>query len=188
MNRMNSTAKLTLATIAGISLVMSMTPMPFFQAAYANRTGTEGCTPGYWKNHPEEWDEASEAIHVLVDGDDKYLTTDTLVRDAFDVDFLDNYNSYDSLTLLQALNLNGGGLDALLRAGVAALLNSGETPDGEPVIDYSLTDDQVYDRVRDGLDPQYVENLLEFDDENDTETKKNFLDAANNGAGGCPLN
>lgn len=173
MNHLNSTAKLTLATIAGISLVMSMTPMPFFQAAYANRTGTEGCTPGYWKNHPEQWDEAHEAIHVLVDGNDKYLTTDTKVEEAFDVDLPSNY---DSLTLLEALSLKGGGVEALLRIGVAALLNSGETLDGDPVIDYSLTDDQVYDRVREGLA-----------DSEETETKKDSLDAANNGAGGCPL-
>lgn len=109
----------------------------------------------------------------------------TLVKDAVDVVFDGAYASYNSLTLLQALELGGGGLDALLRAGVAALLNSSEVP--SPIIDYSLTDDQVYDRVRDGLDPKYVVDLS-ISHDNDTELKKDILDAANNFAGGCPLN
>jgi hypothetical protein len=41
--------------------------------------------------------------------------------------------AYDSMTLLGALNAGGGGLNALLRHGVAALLNS-----AHPDIDYDL--------------------------------------------------
>lgn len=76
-------------------------------------------------------------------------------------------------------------MDALLRSGVASLLNSSEVP--SPIIDFSLTDDQVYDRVTDGLDPKYVVDLA-ISHDNDIEEKKNILDGANNGAGGCPLN
>lgn len=153
-----------------------------FQGAFANRTGTEGCTNGYWKEHTEKWE---NGITVIVGGNTKVLYPDTLVKDAFDVDFDGAYDSYDSLTLLQALELGGGGLNALLRSGVAALLNSSEVP--SPIIDYSLTDDQVYDRVGDGLDPKYIVDLP-ISHDNDTEEKKDSLDAANNGAGGCPLN
>jgi hypothetical protein len=181
MSMLNYSSKIGLTAMVASAMVLGFAALPFIsQNAFANRTGTEGCTPGYWKNHVEAWE---GGITVIVGGNLKVLTPDTLVRDAFDVDFLDD--SYDSLTLLQALNLSGGGVNALLRIGVAALLNSSEIP--SPIIDYSLTDDQVYDRVRDGLDPQYVVNLAEFADDNDTESKKNILDAANNNEGGCPL-
>lgn len=181
MKRFNfSDNKMGIAAITASVLLVGLAVLPM-QGAYANRTGTEGCTPGYWKEHTERWE---NGITVLVGGNLKVLTPDTLVRDAFDVDFLDD--SYDSLTLIQALENGGGGVNALLRIGVASLLDSSEIPDA--IIDYSLTDDQVYDRVRDGLDPKYVVNLGEFADDNDTEAKKDFLDAANNGVGGCPLN
>jgi hypothetical protein len=176
-----SNKKIGMTALAASVLVIGLAVLPF-QGAYANRTGTEGCTPGYWKNHIEAWE---NGITVIVDGNTKTLYPDTLVKDAFDVEFDGAYSSYNSLTLLQALELGGGGLDALLRAGVAALLNSSEVP--SPIIDYSLTDDQVYDRVRDGLDPKYVVDLS-ISHDNDTEAKKDLLDAANNGAGGCPLN
>lgn len=177
-----SNKKISIAAMAASVLLLGLAVLPF-QGAFANRTGTEGCTNGYWKNHTETW---VNGITVIVGGNEKILTPDTLVTEAFDVDFKDPYSSYDSLTLLQALQLEGGGLNALLRSGVAALLNSSEVP--SPIIDYSLTDDQVYDRVRDGLDPKYVENILDITDDNDTEAKKDILDAANNGEGGCPLN
>lgn len=181
MKRFNFSSKVGMGALAASVLVLGLVAMPF-QGAYANRTGTEGCTPGYWKNHIEAWE---NGITVIVGGNEKLLTPDTLVKDAFDVTFDGIYASYNTMTLEQALNLGGGGLDALLRAGVAALLNSSEVPSA--IIDYSLTDDQVYDRVRDGLDPKYVVDLA-ISHDNDTEEKKDILDAANNGAGGCPLN
>jgi len=70
-----------------------------------------GCTPGYWKNHPEAWPPCLEPNKVMVppnadlNGDGK----------------LD--------TFMDALNYKGGSGDIgaeriLLRAGVAAYLNS----------------------------------------------------------------
>src|SRR5918997_1453974 len=71
----------------------------------------EGCTPGFWKNHPEAWE--------------GYSTGQTLeavfnVPDAFGL---------DSTTLLEALSFGGGNgsegaARILLRASVAALLNA----------------------------------------------------------------
>ncbi len=71
-----------------------------------------GCTPGYWKNHPENWqcpnvgpDEVMDPPYADLDGDG-------------DLD-----------TFMDALNYKGGSGDAgaeriLLRAGVAAYLNA----------------------------------------------------------------
>jgi hypothetical protein len=103
------------------------------------------------------------------------------------VDFKDD--SYNSLTLLQALELKGGDQNALIRARVASLLNSAKNSDAQ-VTNFSLTPTQVYDRVRDGLDPQYVYPIVTKPDveDNDTEKLAIFLDNANNNAGGCPLN
>ena len=71
----------------------------------------EGCTPGFWKNHPEAWE--------------GYSTGQTLeavfnVPDSFGL---------DSTTLLEALSFGGGNgsegaARILLRASVAALLNA----------------------------------------------------------------
>ena len=66
----------------------------------------EGCTLGYWKNHTNRWCGA-------------YRTCDR---------FGDVFTSAPAilanLTLLQALNLGGGGIYNLARQGVAALLNA----------------------------------------------------------------
>jgi hypothetical protein len=66
-----------------------------------------GCTPGYWKasQHFDSWE-------------DPYDPTD-LFNDL--PGFAD---AFPGLTLLQVLSLNGGGLNALGRHTVAALLNS----------------------------------------------------------------
>lgn len=66
-------------------------------------TGGQGCTPGYWKNNSAGWV--------------KYLPTDN-----FDKVF--GITHYGSLTLLEALGLNGGGFNALARHAAAALLNT----------------------------------------------------------------
>jgi hypothetical protein len=68
-----------------------------------------GCTPGYWKqkHHFDSWDATG------------YLPTQT-VASVFGL--LDP--SIDNRTLAQALAMNGGGLNALIRHAVAALLNA----------------------------------------------------------------
>ena len=77
--------------------------------------GGEGCTPGFWKNHPEEFPGG-------------LYTPDALVSDFFDVPV-----GYEDVTFAEALASGGGGLDALLRQAVAALLNAAS---GE--VDYPL--------------------------------------------------
>lgn len=71
-----------------------------------NGGGGEGCTPGYWKNHLEDW-----AATGFAPGDD------------FDATFgVDLFNP--NITLEQAVNLGGGGVNRLARHGTAALLSA----------------------------------------------------------------
>lgn len=180
---MNNKVMAAAAVTTSFMLFLAFIPSP----ASANRTGDEGCTPGYWKNHIDTWE---GGVDIRVAGIDKTIFPDSLVSDVFDVTFVGSFASYNDLTLEEALNLGGGGFKALLRHGVAALLNSGEI-DGDFVIDYAFDDGQVYHRVRAGLDgasPQLIEDIADIANANDVEKKKNELAAANENVGGCPLN
>ena len=69
----------------------------------------KGCTPGFWKNHPEAW---------------VGYSPDDLIGDVF----TSAPAPYDSLTLMEGLSLQGGpdlngGIEILLRAAIAGLLN-----------------------------------------------------------------
>ena len=81
--------------------------------------GGEGCTPGYWKQsqHFDSW----------ADG---YLPTD-LFSEHFE-------DAFPGMTLLQVLQAGGGGLKALGRHTVAALLNA-----ASPGVSYDLTVGEV---------------------------------------------
>lgn len=67
--------------------------------------GAQGCTPGYWKQaqHFDSWAPS--------------YSPDTLFSDIFE-------NAFPGMTLLQVLEQNGGGVYALGRHAVAALLNT----------------------------------------------------------------
>lgn len=68
----------------------------------------QGCSPGYWKNHPESWPSTG------------YAPTDD-----FDTVFgVDAFNP--NRTLMQAARSGGGGINKLGRHAVAALLNSAD--------------------------------------------------------------
>jgi len=82
--------------------------------------GGEGCTPGYWKNHPDSW-----APTGLSPEDDFDAT--------FGVDFFD-----PDITLLQAVRAKGGGINVIARHGTAALLNA-----LHPVVNYPFTEAEV---------------------------------------------
>jgi hypothetical protein len=83
--------------------------------------GGEGCTPGFWKNHPEAFD-----------------TTPYSPSTTLGTVFAGLSPAYASLTFQQALSLGGGGLNALLRHAVSALLNASSSE-----VDYPLTEAQV---------------------------------------------
>lgn len=75
--------------------------------------GDEGCTPGYWKNHPEQWD------GVTPDATSS-ITYNMLFNATFGVTAAQS-GLADTVTLMDAVNLEGGGLMALNRHAAAAL-------------------------------------------------------------------
>jgi hypothetical protein len=83
--------------------------------AAANVTGpNEGCTPGYWKNHPQSWQE---------------YTPSTLVGNQWT--FPPALSSFQNETFIEALNGGGGpgvagATTILLRAATAAYLNAAD--------------------------------------------------------------
>jgi hypothetical protein len=117
-------------------------------------TGGEGCTPGYWKqsHHFDSWTapyDPTDGFNATFGIGDAWFSND--------------------VTLLQALKLGGGGVNALARHAVAALLNAAS---GD--VDYPMTTAQVIAAIQ-GIYPS-----------TNVETLKNQLDANNNL--GCPLN
>src|SRR5262249_34540404 len=87
--------------------------------------GTEGLSPGYWKQSQHFSDWAAP------------YTTTSLFNTVFGIP------QEPGLTLLAALERNGGGTQAVARQAVAALLNA-----AHPRIDYSFTEGQVIAMVR----------------------------------------
>jgi hypothetical protein len=120
--------------------------------------GDEGCTPGYWKNHPEAW---------------AGFTTGQSLESVFDVpDAL----GLDSVSLHSALSFGGGpgtlgASQILLRASVAALLNSSSSG-----VDYPLTTAQVIAQVNAALASANRDTILAL--ATDLDDKNNL---------GCPL-
>jgi len=101
----------------------------------------EGCSPGFWKqsHHFDDWP--------------GIFSTDDRVSDFLGPD------APSDLTMLEALEQGGGGMNALLRHAVAALLNS-----AHPDIDYAYDIDEIialFQGVVDGGDVEAVKELLE---------------------------
>lgn len=114
--------------------------------------GGEGCTPGYWKQYQH-----------FVSWPGTYAP-DTLFADVFE-------DAFSGMTLLEVLELGGGGLNALGRHVVAALLNAASTN-----VDYDRSEMQVINMFNNGNpgskdEYENVKNILTFFNEQ-----------------GCPLN
>ena len=159
--RMRALARLLVgAFLVSLSIVGVST------AAQANGTGMQGCTPGYWKNHTDSWQEANPSQLVK----NKYADATAHVAD---------------WTLLEALKAKGGsGVDGaseiLVRAAVAAWLNASNDNVGYP-----------WRREQTGLDgrPALVPTVNAAFASGDRDTMIDLaaqLDADNNL--GCPLN
>lgn len=115
--------------------------------------GGEGCTPGYWKQeqHFDSWTAP--------------YTPGTLFVDVFGED------AFSGKTLLDVLKLRGGGLNALGRHIVAALLDA-----AAPGVDYDLTPEAVISLFQ-GVYPGTADSY---------EALKNRIQGLNEQ--GCPLN
>lgn len=116
----------TLVSLCAASVVLC-------SPASAENTGSEGCTPGYWKNHPESWQEASRAAPNTPLTYDHPSTAFPPFDPTFDLD-----GDGDADTFLDALNYKGGSGAAgaeriLLRAAVAAWLNAAHEGVGYPL-------------------------------------------------------
>lgn len=160
--RLQSVRTAFVATLA--VLVTSLAP----GSASATAIGEEGCTPGYWKNHTDNWLETEE-------GDISYAT-DERFGDVFDVDY--------DVTLLDALQGGGGnGLAGakriLARAATAAILNAAHEGLGYPLSRWNDTDEgpAIIASVQDAWDSGSRTELLDL---------AAYFDSLNNW--GCPLN
>lgn len=143
--------------ILGIALVSALAVTAAAIPAGANASGTEGCTPGYWKNHTESWGNTDP---------------NALVSSVFSA--ADGYAVGD-MTLLEALGGGGGsGIEGasliLVRAGIAALLNARSS------IDFPGDEGSIVDRVNASLTGARRSQMLRL---------AGNYDAKNNL--GCPL-
>jgi len=96
----------------------------------------QGCTPGYWKNHPDSWAAAGFATGQSVESVFSQASA---------------YPSLGSASLIQALDFNGGsGVEGaarnLLRAAVAGLLDA-----SHPGVDYPRTPGEIVSEVNAAL-------------------------------------
>ena len=92
----------------------------------------EGCSLGFWKNHKDEWPHDYDPS----DDFDATFSDGTFVCNAFAPD----------ITLMKALKLGGGGLNALARDAVAALLNAAHSD-----VNYPLTVTEVIEKVQEAI-------------------------------------
>src|SRR4051812_19244236 len=107
-------------SVVGGVLVLAMAGA-FWVGAPVSATGSEGCTPGYWKNHTQSWGPSN-------------LSPGQSVESVFDVP--GSLAPLGDATLHEALSFKGGdglkgGARILLRAATAGLLNI-----SNPTIDY----------------------------------------------------
>ncbi len=114
---------------------------PKFLCTGESQDNPEGCSPGYWKQsqHFGNWKAP--------------YTPDTLFSSVFE-------NAFPGKTLLQVLELGGGGLNALGRQTVAALLNS-----ANPEVNFAYTTAQVISMFNDvfpGGNYDKLKNKLEI--------------------------
>lgn len=120
-----------------------------------------GCTPGYWKQsqHFGSWEGYSPTQFLCVNGSNGGVFTcpGTLK--------LKKGTPLASASLLDALKSGGGGLDALLRHAVAALLN------GEAFVGCEIDPDKVIDWTNLAMasfSPELMEELKDdFAEENE---------------------
>jgi hypothetical protein len=99
--------------------------------------GGEGCTPGYWKNHPDCWTPTG-------------FSPDDNITDVFDC--INGQGWVDGDTLMDALNYEGGkgmpgAVRILLRAAVAAVLNAAHPDINYPQPGNGLAWEEIVDDV-----------------------------------------
>ncbi len=109
--------------------------------------GFEGLSPGFWKNHPDDWYGYSPS---------------TTIGEVFDLP--DELSELSSKTFMEALNFHGGPdvvdkAKLLLRQAVAALLNA-----AHPGINYPLSQNEIISQVNDALATLDPDTILDLKD------------------------
>jgi hypothetical protein len=122
---------------AGISFFNDYPLSPITVECEAYRAGGEGCGPGFWKNHEDDWE-----------------TTEYSLGDDFDTTFGVDYFDPD-ITLSDAIRARGGGLKKIARHGTAALLNA-----SSHAVEYDFGTDEIIDAVKNGD----VDFLLDYNE------------------------
>jgi hypothetical protein len=166
MKSFTSSARMIAAGAVGIIAAAVLTAAPASATLGGN---SEGCTPGFWKNHTP-WSQ--------FDLDADYTTGTTVSSMLGGYSFTGSLASLQGTTMLQALQGGGGAgtigaAKILLRAGTAAYLNA----DAE--IEYP------YRRDVDGGLKDLITEALDSGDRDTMIALAAELDAANNL--GCPL-
>ncbi|HYO13223.1 MAG TPA: hypothetical protein VE685_08530, partial [Thermoanaerobaculia bacterium] len=155
-----------LGTVVGTppngSNVSDSDPSHYYGQPRPPQTGTQGCTPGYWKNHPASWPATGYQTGQRVDSVFSAASASP---------------SLGSAGLIDALGFNGGsGTEGaarnLLRAAVAALLDA-----SHPNVDYPRQPASVIAEVNAALASGSRDTMLSV---------ASGLDRDNNL--GCPLN
>lgn len=101
-------------------------------------SGSQGCTPGYWKNHIEDWPPTG-------------YSPANFFNTVFGVSYFGPLYTLDN-----AINQGGGGVSRLARHGTAALLNA-----AHPAVNYPYSEAQVIAFVQGGYaDPLAQANEL----------------------------
>jgi len=124
-----------------------------FEEGCCDIGGEQGCTPGYWKNSPGCWE-----CYAPGDSFEAIFGVDVTLRGK-------GKSTIGAPTLMQALNANGGGINALARHAVAALLNA---CDGD--IDYPMSEGQIIAAVQAAVavgEPDISELMDELADYNE---------------------
>ena len=156
-------------TVAGAVAALVGCLFAVAPAGHAENIGNQGCTPGYWKNHTDNWFE--DAANQVPIPTTRKLSVAGFVTSP----------QFANTTLLQALSLKGGPslLDAealLLHHAAAAWLNAAHEGVGYP-----------YRRFTDPFNITATVNAaIASGDRATMLAVKDQLDAANNL--GCPLN
>jgi len=114
----------------------------------------EGCTPGFWKNALNLWDQSSDAASQCIASAVASLgapysgngTTNSLFRNIFGLTSTEMFEAglSPSLTLKGAINLGGGGFKKLARHATAGLLSS-------CAVGYSISTAQILTQVHNAI-------------------------------------
>jgi uncharacterized repeat protein (TIGR01451 family) len=126
--------------------------------------GGEGCTPGFWKNNAANWGASAWVGFLPSDSFEAIFGVDVTLRGK-------GKNTYPTPTLLDALNANGGGINALARHAVAALLNTSSPCVNYPYANVGALITAVHDAIVAG----------------DTAIQELHSDLAYDNEAGCPI-